>query len=598
MFHYFIFVGCLIFSDLDLCGKVKQILIGWIGKFIVLIGLLYLFICSLGFLSDAFRLLGGKTAGSVFNDSALLSNPITGLMIGILATVLVQSSSTSTSIVVTMVASGIIEVRPAIPIIMGANIGTSVTNTLVSIAQSGNRRQFRRAFAGATVHDMFNWLTVIILLPLEVATGYLYRLTCLVVQACNLQTFKGGNQDLLKKLTKPFTKLVIQIDKKVIEKIASGHSEYADKSLIKKFCVFEKVVTTQNATVQQNVSSVVDGTETFVLKNMTDEVDVTEKIGVERCGALFSQFDLSDTAAGIILLVVSLTILCTCLVLVVKLLNSMLKGAIAKAIRRTINADFPGCLRHLTGYVAILIGAIMTILVQSSSVFTSTLTPLVGLGLIKIERMYPLTLGSNIGTTMTGVLAALAAPGEKIDIALQIALCHLFFNISGIVLFYPVPVLRRMPIRAAKFLGSTTSRYRWFAVFYLISMFLLLPAFVFALSLAGKIAFISVGSAIFLLITMIILLNLLQKKRPKVLPKRLKTWEFLPLCLRSLEPYDRIVMSVFRCCPSCCCKAIKNKPIDDQESINRNVRRLDHSPGASTVNSLAVLINENKISVV
>ncbi|KAJ8307225.1 hypothetical protein KUTeg_015309, partial [Tegillarca granosa] len=449
-------------SDLDLCGKVKQILIGWIGKFIVLIGLLYLFICSLGFLSDAFRLLGGKTAGSVFNDSALLSNPITGLMIGILATVLVQSSSTSTSIVVTMVASGIIEVRPAIPIIMGANIGTSVTNTLVSIAQSGNRRQFRRAFAGATVHDMFNWLTVIILLPLEVATGYLYRLTCLVVQAYD------------------------------------------------------------------------------------------------------------DT--GIILLVVSLTILCTCLVLVVKLLNSMLKGAIAKAIRRTINADFPGCLRHLTGYVAILIGAIMTILVQSSSVFTSTLTPLVGLGLIKIERMYPLTLGSNIGTTMTGVLAALAAPGEKIDIALQIALCHLFFNISGIVLFYPIPVLRRMPIRAAKFLGSTTSRYRWFAVFYLISMFLLLPAFVFALSLAGKIAFITVGSAIFLLITMIILLNLLQKKRPKVLPKRLKTWEFLPLCLRSLEPYDRIVMSVFRCCPSCCCKAIKNKPIDDQESINRNVR--------------------------
>lgn len=276
----------------------------------------------------------------------------------------------------------------------------------------------------------------------------------------------------------------------------------------------------------------------------------------------------------------------------------MLKGTIAKAIRRTINADFPGCLRHLTGYVAILVGAIMTILVQSSSVFTSTLTPLVGLGLIKIERMYPLTLGSNIGTTMTGVLAALAAPGEKIDIALQIALCHLFFNISGILLFYPIPVLRRMPIRAAKFLGSTTSKYRWFAVFYLICMFLLLPAFVFSLSMAGTIAFITVVSAIFLLLIMIVLLNVLQRKRPQVLPKRLKTWKFLPLCLRSLEPYDRIVMSVFRCCPSCC-KSIKNGSEDDQESVNRNIRRLDHSPGASTVNSLAVLVtSERKVSVV
>lgn len=61
--------------------------------------------------------------------------------------------------------------EPAIPIIMGANIGTSVTNTIVSLAQSSNRNEFRRAFAGATVHDMFNWLSVLILLPLEMASG-------------------------------------------------------------------------------------------------------------------------------------------------------------------------------------------------------------------------------------------------------------------------------------------------------------------------------------------------------------------------------------------------------------------------------------------
>jgi len=69
------------------------------------------------------------------------------------------------------VVTAVLPVRPAIPIIMGVNIGTSLTNTIVSLAQSADRDEFRRAFAGATVHDMFNWLTVLILLPLEIGTG-------------------------------------------------------------------------------------------------------------------------------------------------------------------------------------------------------------------------------------------------------------------------------------------------------------------------------------------------------------------------------------------------------------------------------------------
>ena len=64
-----------------------------------------------------------------------------------------------------------LKVDTAIFIVMGANIGTSVTNTIVSIGQSGDRDQFGRAFAGATVHDMFNCLSVAILLPLEWASG-------------------------------------------------------------------------------------------------------------------------------------------------------------------------------------------------------------------------------------------------------------------------------------------------------------------------------------------------------------------------------------------------------------------------------------------
>merc|ERR1712078_946500 len=100
----------------------------------------------------------------------LFNNPIAGVLVGVLVTVLVQSSSTSTSIIITMVAADLLTVRQAISLIMGANIGTSVTSTIVALAQSGNRNEFRRAFAAATVHDMFNFLTVVVLLPIEAAS--------------------------------------------------------------------------------------------------------------------------------------------------------------------------------------------------------------------------------------------------------------------------------------------------------------------------------------------------------------------------------------------------------------------------------------------
>ena len=97
---------------------------------------------------------------------------------------------------------------------MGANIGTSVTNTIVSLAHTGNRNEFRRAFGGATIHDMFNWLSVIVLLPMEVATSYLYRLTRLIVDSFNIKTNGEVNVELLKKLTKPFSKKIVMVREK------------------------------------------------------------------------------------------------------------------------------------------------------------------------------------------------------------------------------------------------------------------------------------------------------------------------------------------------------------------------------------------------
>lgn len=437
----------------------------------------------------------------------------------------------------------VINVQPAIPMVMGANIGTSVTNTLVSLAQAMERNEFRRAFAGATVHDIFNWLSVIILLPIEVATGYLFHLTSFLVNTMNLGTNKATKKELLKTITKPFTKLVIQLDKKVIEKIALGKEEYVSKSLIKKSCSKKTVEVLTNITESVNTPSGVVNQTVSKLQNQT--------IGMP-CSFLFYDTGLSDTTVGIILLVIALVILCLCLIFIVKILHSLMRGHIAKVIKKTVNADFPRPFHHLTGYFAIMVGAGMTILVQSSSIFTSALTPLIGIGVVSLDRAFPLTLGANIGTTATGILAAMASDSSKLHRALQIALCHLFFNISGILLWYPIPYMRRVPVRFAKTLGNKTASYRWFAVAYLIFGFFLLPAAVFGLSIAGWQILLGVAGPIVLLMVFVIIVNLLQSKAPTALPEALKDWEWAPKWTRSLEPHDKLITKVYEVGRGCC----------------------------------------------
>ncbi|XP_006771100.1 PREDICTED: sodium-dependent phosphate transport protein 2B [Myotis davidii] len=452
-------------TERDTEGKILCILQG-IGKFLLLLGFLYLFVCSLDVLSSAFQLVGGKMAGKFFSSNSIMSNPLAGLMIGVLVTAMVQSSSTSTSIIVSMVASSLLTVRTAIPFVMGANIGTSITNTLVALMQAGDRNVFRRAFAGATVHDFFNWLSVLVLLPVEVSTHYLEVLTNLIVESFH---FKSGENapELLKVITNPLTKQIIQLDKKVINQIAMNDPAAQNKSLIKIWCKTVTNVTQMNVTVPsiQNCTSPslcwTNGFHTWTIKN------VTHRENIAKCQHLFVNANLLDLVVGIILLVTSLLVLCGCLIMIVKVLGSVLEGQVAIVIKKTINTDFPFPFSWLAGYLAILVGAGMTFIVQSSSVFTSTLTPLIGVGVISIERAYPLTLGANIGTTTTAIMAALASPGKTLRSSLQIALCHFFFNITGILLWYPIP-FTRLPIRLAKGLGNISAKYRWFAVFYLV----------------------------------------------------------------------------------------------------------------------------------
>uniref|UniRef100_A0A0B7BCE4 Sodium-dependent phosphate transport protein 2B n=1 Tax=Arion vulgaris TaxID=1028688 RepID=A0A0B7BCE4_9EUPU len=677
-------------SELSQKGQVLRA-IGYLVKIILIIGCLYMFICSLDFLSSAFRLLGGEAAGRVFQQSDILTNPVAGLMIGVLVTVLVQSSSTSTSIVVSMVGAGILDIRTAIPITMGANIGTSVTNTIVALGQMNDKGEFRRAFAGATVHDMFNWLTVIVLLPLELISGYLFHLTEAIVNSLPLKQEKGANKDMLKVITTPFTEKIIQVSKDAITNIAQGTGvEFEEENAIMKLCCDKKSpadccsdklktfgfirpginyteqdkmtvcgqvrscvkknttmhtatcmdipwlygeqkvkviqetlncaafkgsqdeqaccasrldilqVIQEQATVCQNISSCFSSNSHSFTNvtcasswmNITQEKrtwgetfscskwvrDVEDRVCFDECEYLFRGLypKLNDKAIGGILLVISLAILCACLVCIVKLLHTLLQGPMAMIIKKFINADFPGCCGYFTGYLAILIGAGLTIVVQSSSIFTSTLTPLVGIGVIELERMYPLTLGSNIGTTTTAILSALATSSDKMKNALQVAFCHLFFNISGIILFYPIPALR-FPLPLSRFLGNQTAKYRWYAIVYILAVFFLLPAIVFALSIPGWYILLAVLGPFVLIVIVVFIIKCLQEKRPQLLPTKLQDWKFLPVPLRSLEPYDKGMQKVFFC------KRFKNSA-DAKEEMSSNTC-IQKSEAVSTANT-------------
>ncbi|UYV62402.1 SLC34A2 [Cordylochernes scorpioides] len=373
---------------------------------------------------------------------------------------------------------------------MGANIGTSVTNTIVALTQVQEREEFRRAFAAATIHDMFNWLTVLVLLPLEMATGeYSFGSLVWIVSLVELL-----------------------LDKNVLEGIGNKDYDVSNKSFIKRCCKYN------------------------------------ETICIEDCKFLFRNWDLPEAAIGGILCAISIILLTCSLVMMVKVLKSSLKGRVSVFLEKFFTTEKPFPYNILMGYIAILMGCLMTILLQSSSIFTSALTPLAGIGVVPLESMYPLTLGSNLGTTTTSILAAFAAPSAKIKDTLQIAFCHLLFNLSGILLFYPIPYLR-FPIGLARALGNLTASYRWFAVLYMVMMFIIFPVFIFALSWAGSEVLAAVLGTLLLLVALIILINVLQRKRPGMLPQVLRTWEWLPECLRSLEPMDRLVSTA-----CCCCK--------------------------------------------
>lgn len=329
-------------------------------KVIFIIVTVYFFLLSIKLLGHSFKLFGKGFAETLI---MMTSHPFAGLIIGIVATSLIQSSSTTTSIVVGLVAGGALTLQNSIPIIMGANIGTTITNTLVSMGHISNRIEFRRAFSASIVHDFFNICAVIVLIPIEL------------------------NFHLIEKTAR------------MLESLFAGAGGMELFNPLK-----------------------------FILNPVIEVVDY-----------LISFIPYSS----IILAIFSLVLLFTALTFLIKTIRSMILDKLEIVINKYLFRN------DLIGFS---LGVLMTLIVQSSSVTTSLIIPLAGAGIISIRQIFPYTLGSNIGTTGTAILAALATQN---DVAVTVAFAHLFFNIFGIAIFYPLKIV---PIWLAEFVGEKSSK--------------------------------------------------------------------------------------------------------------------------------------------
>lgn len=367
----------------------KNSILQWLG----VVFLVYLLIVAVAMIGAGFKSATGERAEELF---AFATNPFLGLIVGTVATALIQSSSTVTSIIVGLVAGGL-PVVTAVPMVMGANIGTTITNTLVSLGHVTNKSEFKKAFAAATVHDFFNLLSVVIFLPLEILFHPLERIGLFLANS-----LVGGGSMSVKNLNVVKT---------------------ATKPVVTLF---------QGAT-----------------------------------GIVPAPFD------GVLLIVLGIGLIFLTITFIGKLLKVLMVGR-AKDILHTAIGRGP--------IAGILAGTLITILVQSSSTTTSLMVPLAGAGVFGLAQIYPFTLGANIGTCITALLAATAVSGAEAVPALEIAMVHLVYNVLGVVIIYGIPFLCRLPILGAEALATVASERKYLAFLYILAVFFLLPGMLLGLT--------------------------------------------------------------------------------------------------------------------
>ena len=341
------------------------------GEFAKVLFYVYCFLVSIDMLGAAFMLFGSGFAETLMRAT---SNPFIGLIIGIVTTSIIQSSSTTTSIIVTMVGANTLPLEHAIPMVMGANIGTTVTCTIVSFGYLGRRTEFERSFRASIVHDIFNISATLILFPLELNTRIIYKTATHFV---GIFSGIGGFQ-----MVSPLM-LIIRPVSSVFVSFLGNHIILLVVALAFMFLSMKKIVENMKGIVMEKVESILNQ---YLFRN---------------------------------------------------------------------------------ALISMAFGCAFTALVQSSSIATSIIIPLVGAGLLTIEQIFPYTLGANVGTTVTALLAALTVGTEA---GMAVALAHLLFNIFGICIIYPI---RRIPISLAKSIGGFVAKSKkHFCIFLLIFILL------------------------------------------------------------------------------------------------------------------------------
>ncbi|MEH0157803.1 Na/Pi symporter [Limibacter armeniacum] len=340
---------------------------------------LFVFLVSLSLMSSGFKLMGKDVASEIMT---VTSNPFIGLFVGLLATALVQSSSTTTAMIVAIVASGALSLQNAVPMIMGANIGTSVTSTIVALGHLSNKDEFNKAIGAATVHDFFNLIVVLVLFPLELSTG-----------------------------------LLSSVGSSVAAMFVSDGAK--------------------------------ESTKLFSIMGVT--VKPTAKFIVSVLGK-----------NPYIVLVVATGVLFFSLRAFTTVLKKVLVGNSQKKLEKYIFG---------TPITSLFWGMVITAGVQSSSVTTSLAVPLVASDKISLRKAFPFLMGANIGTTVTALIAALS----QNEAALAVALCHLFFNLFGVLILFPLPAFRNIPIWCAETLGKASMKNRTIGFAYVLVVFFLMP---------------------------------------------------------------------------------------------------------------------------
>lgn len=345
-------------------------------SYLMMLLALLLFIFAIDLLTVAMSHLNNDVAENILLATR---NPFVSLFIGLLMTALIQSSSTVTASIVAVVASGNLSLEQAVPMVMGANIGTTLTSTLISLSYIMNKKQFKRALSAGMLHDIFNIFTVFLLLPLEVYFGFLSKISI------------------------------------TIARFFIPDEPYAGP------IVYNKVFTRP---ISEWISTTID-------------------------------IPFLTMILSIFLVFAAIKILST----------SVYKAFVLNSFQDINKLIFKN------PYMAFIYGTFFTAAVQSSTVTTSLVVPLVANKKVSVKKSFPFIIGANIGTTITAGIAAI----YKTEAAIALAIVHFLFNLIGALIFLPFPTVRNIPVILALYMGKKSVKSRFLGFAYILLTFFIIP---------------------------------------------------------------------------------------------------------------------------